>query len=322
MKTPLLILGIVLTAAAVSPQLRVTEGHAADPIAPFTMRDDFQGDGLGQWASYPPAQDVGYEPSLTPTTQLAARGGRSLMRVVRPTAAGPLRIGFIKHVPFIAERTARFSFAYRLEGAGSGATIETGFAAASGRLFVARRTATTDSWTEMTLTAADFASAGSPLVEHEAVQAIYIVANIAAASPDVTYRLVLDDVSLTASAPAAFTVIAPSMRQYNPWPELVTSVGYRAGSTVAVEAVAPLRMSRVESRFAPQGNEAKPVATPLYDDGTHGDIKAGDGHWTNDSALVAEGGGSARDLDRYRPRRRRGRRHYTDDVPFHGSRSA
>ena len=32
-----------------------------------TIEDDFDGDGLGQWASYPPAQDVGYEPSLTPT---------------------------------------------------------------------------------------------------------------------------------------------------------------------------------------------------------------------------------------------------------------
>ena len=69
MKTPLVILGIVLTAAAMSPQIRVTERHAADLTAPFTMRDEFQGDGLGQWASYPPAQDVGYEPSLTPTTQ-------------------------------------------------------------------------------------------------------------------------------------------------------------------------------------------------------------------------------------------------------------
>ena len=285
-KSSFLILGIALAAAAVPAQPRVDGLRAGDGTVPFTMRDDFQGDSLEQWASYPPAQDVGYEPSLTPTTQLEARAGRSLMRVVRPTAAGPLRIGFIKHVPFIAERTARLSFAYRLEGAGSGATIETGFAAASGRLFVARRAATTDSWAEMTLTAADFASGGSPLVEREGVQAIYIVANIAAASPDVTYRLVLDDVSLTAAAPAAFTVVTPSMRQYNPWPELVTSVGYRAGSTVAVEAVAPLRMSRVESRFAPQGNEAKPVATPLYDDGTHGDIKAGDGRWTNDSALV------------------------------------
>ena len=324
MKTPLVILGIVLTAAAVSPQLRVTERHAADPIAPFTMRDDFQGDGLGQWASYPPAQDVGYEPSLTPTTQLAARGGRSLMRVVRPTAAGPLRIGFIKHVPFIAERTARFSFAYRLDGAGT-RRDDRNWLCRRLRTAVcaARRTATTDSWAEMTLTAADFASAGSPLVEHEAVQAIYIVANIAAASPDVTYRFVLDDVSLTASAPAAFTVMAPGAAQYNPWPaQLVTSVGYRAGSTVAVEAVAPLRMSRVESRFAPQAMKPSPSPRRYTTMGHMGDIKAGDGHWTNDSALCAEGGGSARDLDRSPSGAKAGRRHYTDDVPFHGSRTS
>ncbi len=250
------------------------------------MHDDFQGDSLGQWASYPPAQDVGYEPSLTPTTSLDARGGRSLMRVIRPTAAGPLRIGLIKHVPFIADRAARLSFSYRLEAPGSAATIEIGLATTSGRLIVSRRTATTGSWTGVTLGTADFANGGSSSPEREDLQAIYIVANIASASPDVTYRFLLDDVSLAASRPAPFSVVTPAVRQYNPWPDLVTTVGYRAGSTIAVEVVAPGPMGRVAGRFAPQGHEDKALATPLYDDGTHGDQKAGDGRWTNDSAVL------------------------------------
>jgi hypothetical protein len=36
---------------------------------PFVIREDFQGDSLGQWASYPPAQDIGYEPSISPTSE-------------------------------------------------------------------------------------------------------------------------------------------------------------------------------------------------------------------------------------------------------------
>src|SRR5947209_1587798 len=89
---PFLVLRVALvTAASMAPPPRVAERDAEVPTAPFTMRDDFQDDSLGQWASYPPAQDVGYEPSLTPTALLDARGGRSLMRVVRPTTAGPLR---------------------------------------------------------------------------------------------------------------------------------------------------------------------------------------------------------------------------------------
>ncbi len=282
---PFLILGVALAAPAM-PQPPAASRQAGNLTAPFTMRDDFQGDSLGQWASYPPPQDVGYEPSLTPTTMYDARGGRSLMRVVRPTAAGPLRIGFIKHVPFIAERGARLSYSYRLEAPGSAATIETGLAGTSGRLFLSRQSATIGSWVDVALRGADFRSDASPLSAREDFQAVYIVANIAAARPDVTYRFLLDDVSLSASRHAAFTVIAPVVRQYNPWPELVTTVGYRAGSTIAVEVAAPVRMNRVESRFAPQGHEANGLTKPLYDDGTHGDRTAGDGRWTNDSALV------------------------------------
>ena len=36
-------------------------------LEPAVLLEDFGGDGLGQFASYPPAQDIGYDPSLTPT---------------------------------------------------------------------------------------------------------------------------------------------------------------------------------------------------------------------------------------------------------------
>jgi hypothetical protein len=43
---------------------------------PYSLREDFQHEGLGQWASYPPAQDIGYEPSLSPTRDYGAPDGR------------------------------------------------------------------------------------------------------------------------------------------------------------------------------------------------------------------------------------------------------
>jgi len=35
-------------------------------LKPYTLTDNFQANNLGQWASYPPVQDVGYDPSLAP----------------------------------------------------------------------------------------------------------------------------------------------------------------------------------------------------------------------------------------------------------------
>jgi hypothetical protein len=293
MKTLVIALGLALVMAApVTPPVPAAGREAKALTAPFAMHDDFHGDGLGQWASYPPAQDVGYEPSLAPTPLLDAKGGRSLMRVVRPTTAGPLRIGFIKHVPFVAERDARLSFAYRLEAPGSAATIEVGLAAASGRLYTASANATTGAWATTPLAGTDFTAGGSPLGARESIDAVYIVATIAGASPDATYRFLLDDVDLAAARPAAFTVVTPATQRLNPWPDLVSAVGYRSGSTVAVEVVAPARMAHVECRLAPQEPDpaAPALRQPLYDDGTHGDQKAGDGRWTSESVRVLAGG--------------------------------
>ena len=168
MRTLAVTLALALVVAlSAAPPARFAARDIEGPTTPFLMRDDFQGDGLGQWASYPPAQDVGYEPSLTPTRQFDARGGRSLMRVVRPTSAGPLRIGFIKHVPFVAGPGARLSFAYRLEAPGAAAAIETSLAGSSGRLYTARSQTVIGSWTDVALAASDFRAGGAPLGDRE-----------------------------------------------------------------------------------------------------------------------------------------------------------
>ena len=113
---------------------------------PYTMREDFQGDSLGQFASYPPAQDVGYEPSLAPTSQFNARGGRSLMRVVKPNVSGTLRFGFIKKIRMVISDGATFSFAFRVNTPKTDAEIEIALAGTNGTLYTKKTTTETNSW--------------------------------------------------------------------------------------------------------------------------------------------------------------------------------
>ena len=77
-KSIVLIVAVVLSASVSRAQ------NSGRLLVPFTMHEDFQGDSLGQFASYPPAQDIGYEPSITSTADFGALGGRSLMRRGRP----------------------------------------------------------------------------------------------------------------------------------------------------------------------------------------------------------------------------------------------
>jgi len=144
-----LVLACALSALAVSARAPAASDRILEAA---TVTEDFSGDGLGQFASYPPAQDIGYEPSLTPTRGHGAPGGRALMRVVTPTARGPLAIGVIRRLALAVASGTSVSFSYRLEIPGAAAVIEAGLAGADGVRYTGRQDGAAGEWRTLTLT--------------------------------------------------------------------------------------------------------------------------------------------------------------------------
>jgi len=278
-------LAVLALAACAAWAGNQAQGPPSVPLVtqPYTMREDFQHDSLGQWASYPPVQDIGYDPSLSPTTGYDAPGGRALMRVVRPNRAGGLRFGFIKRVRLLVTDDARLSFAYRLKSAGQSGQIEIGLAGKDGRRYLTQIRAIATEWAQVDLALADLRSSeGKSPAIGTGIEAIYIVAHIAHADPDVTYRFILDDITLSAAREARFDVREPQTVAIEPWAELLSATGYRARETIAIHAVAPVRL--VSADCSLKDPDGRTIAVqPLYDDGTHGDERAGDGVWSNDA---------------------------------------
>jgi hypothetical protein len=274
---------LLAVAGFVSTGPAQTQPAARPLIEPFSMREDFQGDSLGQWASYPPPQDIGYEPSLSPTSDFGAPGGRSLMRVVRPNRAGPLRFGFIKRQKILMAEGTRLSFTYQLRSPASDDFIEIGLAGRDGYRYTTKIPATADKWTtaEIRLTELRNAKAQGPLAGLE-IDAIYLVAHIANANPDLNYRFMIDDIALSAAHYARFSLRSPEAAEIEPWRALNAANGYRLGESISIKAAAPALLTRAESTLKIQDG---PVvsSTRLYDDGTHGDERAGDGVWSNNS---------------------------------------
>lgn len=251
---------------------------------PFTLSDDFQGDSLGQWASYPPAQDIGYEPSLSPTRGWDAPGGRALMRILQPTRAGSLRFGFIKNLGMVTSEGAHLSFAYRLNAQPiSGDSIEIGLAGADGRRYLARIPSRANLWTTIELSLKDLHDAtGRAPAPGTGIDALYLLSDLKHADPDVTYRFLIDNVTLSAEREAQFEVRVPQAVSIFPWRQLVSKVVYRSGDAIRIEAAAPIKLSRAEgSLLMPDGRSLG--AAELYDDGTHGDARAGDNVWSTNS---------------------------------------
>lgn len=248
---------------------------------PYTLRENFQGDSLGQFASYPPAQDVGYEPSLAPTTKFDAPGGRSLMRAVKPNLPGPLRFGFIRKIPMVVSDGARIGFAYRVNTPVPSAQIEIGLAGTNGTLYKRRMPVQTNRWTVAELRFSEFRDQrGNAPAAGVHGEAVYILADLDRTDPDTTYRFLIDDLSLQAAREAEFAVTIPATEALEPWPVLVSHKGYRAGEKIALEARAPVQLSGVSFTLkTPDGRAA--TSEKLYDDGTHGDRQSSDGIWTN-----------------------------------------
>ena len=248
------------------------------------MTESFDGDSLGQWASYPPAQDVGYEPSLTPTAAFDAPGGRALMRVVKPVVPGPLSIGFIKEVRLVMSRGAGFAFDYRIEPSALSAEVEVGLAGGNGRRYTWKQPASSGAWTAVEGKLSEFRdAAGRPPAEGTEIEAVYVLAHIEHTSPDITSRFLLDDVRVVSSRAASFEVLRPAGRRIEPWRAQASGAVHRAGSTLAIEAAAPVRLQSATWSLTGPADQAI-ASGALYDDGSSGDRQAGDGTWSHSTA--------------------------------------
>ena len=248
---------------------------------PYTIHEDFQGDSLGQWASYPPAQDVGYEPSLSPTTQFDAPGGRALMRVVKPNIPGPLRFGFIRKVRIVVVEGSTLNFAYRVNSPESVGQIEIGLASPDGTVYTGSIAARPNRWTTATMRISELRdSRGSSPPWGLGIEAVYLVASLAAADPDTSYRFMIDDLSLRAAREANFVVTTPASVAIDPWPALVSERGYRTAEKIAFEVTAPAPLIRVNCILKDPAGRITGTQK-LYDDGTHGDRRSADGIWSN-----------------------------------------
>ena len=253
-------------------------------LTDYSSRDDFQGDSLGQWASYPPAQDIGYEPSLTPTRDFDAPGGRALMRWIQPTRSGDLRLGFIKKVAIVTNSASRIDFDYRINAPIETVGIEIGIAGADGHRYTSRLGAATNRWTKASVDLANLKrSDGNSLESGIGIEAVYLIAQIPTASKDSIYRFLIDNVEVKASQAASFNIVVPASSSIEPWTSQITTVGYRPGDVVSIEARAPVDLSRAAVTLSsPVGGTA--VRIQLYDNGTNGDARAKDGTWTNGAA--------------------------------------
>lgn len=249
---------------------------------PFTWNEDFRGELLDQFASYPPVQDAGYDPSLAPTSDYGAPGGRALMRIFHSVRTGPARFGFIRRLDLVSSANADLSFSYRFDSASAANRIEIGIAGADGRRYSTTiPMGTSDTWHRAHLAIKDLRDESHfPMPAGTGIQALYLVADVPQASPDVTYRFLIDSLQLQAEREVRFRILSPRAAQLEPRAELFAAAAVDVGNPLRIEAAAPLPLLKADCILKNQDGKTIGVA-PLFDSGTHGDRTARDGIWSN-----------------------------------------
>jgi hypothetical protein len=203
---------------------------------PYHFHNDFEDESLSQWASYPPPQDVGYEPSLSPVLAGGAHG-RVLVRTVQPVSTAPLRFGFVKKLDAIAEGPVEVSFDYRLDPASPGTLFEVGIAGSNGKAYRTQiRAAAFGAWSR-----ANVRLAGIP--QGTKLEAVYLIGRVEHPDLQIHYRFSLDNVSLQASAETHFAVQVPKSTLISPFTAAVAETSYAPGETIAIEAASPVPLS-------------------------------------------------------------------------------
>lgn len=281
----------LIALAAALPLCRAGTRAAHSLTEPFTWREDFQGSALGQFASYPPVQDVGYDPSLVPTSGYGAPGGRALMRILKPVRSGPERFGFIRRLDLVSSPGAFVAFSYRVEGPVSGDRVEIGIAAADGRRYLTTiPMGTASAWHNVRLSVAEFRSdSRAALPAGVGMEGLYVVASLRRADADITYRFLLDNLTFQAAREARFQLLRPHAVALEPRHDLFAAASVQGVRPFEIEARSPVRLTNAECIVKDQDGRTV-GAFPLYDDATHGDRATRDGVWTNDSAPAMPGG--------------------------------
>jgi hypothetical protein len=227
----------------------------ATVLEPLKLHQDFQENTLGQWASYPPPQDIGYEPSISPTSEFGAPGGRSMMRVFRPVSTGRFRLGFIRKLDAVASGATHVAFEYRLKPAHAGDAVEIGLAGGDGKRYRQRVAVGGDGWLR-----ADVRFPEAP--RGVRLEAIYIQAIVRQADIDTDYRFLIDNVTLDASRAARFAFEEPRATAIFPWEALVAGRVYAAGETIQIRAKSPVPLAKSECELKDQDGRVVARGTP------------------------------------------------------------
>ena len=220
--------------------------HAfSEPVLiPYTYSENFEKGAVGPWASYPPAQDTAYDPSIQvkPLLNVKDAENRALYREITPNYNIDYEFGVRKLLDMYVTEKSVLSFRYYIKSyrGTEGIRIRFGFADSTMSEFLIK-SSDTQVWKNISINLGDIISDKSA----KNITAIAFMAVCPNADPETLLRFGLDDVKITGFCQAHWSFTEPSVHKLDEWPDYIAATHYREGESITISGNPPASVKSV-----------------------------------------------------------------------------
>ncbi|MFA6944396.1 MAG: heparinase II/III family protein [Pedobacter sp.] len=253
---------------------------------PYTIHDNFDTGEMFTWEPYPYQQDTGYDP-LFGTKKEPAYGGKgsSLSRLTKPNDANDLTQGFTKRIDMYTLPSTRLKFAYYFMSDRKPEKLDVSLGTFDGRLFTYTiLSPKANTWVEVDIPVESFKFYnGKSLSDGVHLQVVVMKAFYPLVNHLPSYSMLMDEFILNGERSRQFIAQSPKSTWFGQFGHAVLNRHYSNADVIALN-IAPedgVKLDEVTAELISPDNKIVLNNIKFYDDGTHGDLKASDGIWSN-----------------------------------------
>ncbi|MDP3469367.1 MAG: heparinase II/III family protein [Daejeonella sp.] len=278
--------------------LFVSAGNAqtSGSRVPYVIYDNFDTGEMFTWEPYPYQQDTGYDPAFSTKKEPAYGGkGSSLWRLTKPNDANDLTQGFTKRIDMYATSSTRLKFAFFLMSDRKPANLDVSLGTFEGTLYTHTISSPkANTWVEVDLPIESFKSSGKSLSAGAHLQVVVMKTFYPVVNHLPSYSMLMDEFRLNGERPRQFISTQPGSTWLEHFGQTVIHNHYTTGQTISlsVKAEDGVKPNAVSADLISPDGQTRLKKVKFYDDGTHGDSRAGDGIWSNNAVHTIKAGDS------------------------------
>ncbi len=267
------------TSRSISTNSSIVQGNP-NIMKPTTYSENFEEGNTDGWESYPPFQDTGFDPNLYCEKTDEPNGSRyALMFKYRPTFVTEHVIGFVRKLSLVVATRSEISFYYKANGYGDFRGMDLVLYGTNGKKYSLHEPIIDDSqWHFIHTAVRDFKHSGKSIRPETGISGFSVTTYIPRTNPDITYRIYLGGLNISAMSPVRFQIIEPPSEYLKNVGMVIPLHHYNFGSRFDLVATVPknVNLKNVEATLVDPEGRTIVSDFPLKSSRSSGQWKSGD----------------------------------------------